>query len=213
MLVFSALTALAWSYTSVAPSTNALCCSHVATCEVVQVGFKNADYAKPGVKISRAEKLDRLYARLSDKDINEQAAQELISVIERIWLESESDTINLLMERALSATRAQDYGISIQILNKVVELAPEYAEGWNQLAVAYYLSENFDHTLPPLLRVLALDRRHFKALEGYGVLMREIGNKRAALSAFRRVLVINPHSSSAREAEAELSREIDGQGI
>ncbi|MDZ4789711.1 MAG: tetratricopeptide repeat protein [Hyphomicrobiales bacterium] len=177
------------------------------------VNIQKATNSEAESPLARAERLDKLYTRLANKDISERAAQELVSVIERVWLDSGSHTVDFLMERALAATRSQNYDISIQILNRVVELAPDYAEGWNQLAVAYYLSENFDQTLPPLLRALSLDRRHFKAIEGYGVLMREMGNKRAALSAFRRVLVINPRSSSAREAEAELSREIDGQGI
>ncbi len=166
-----------------------------------------------GVALARTEELDQLYARLASKETDEQTAEKLISAIEMIWLESGSQTVNFLMERVLAATRSQNYDLSIKILAKVTEIAPDYAEGWNQLAVAYYLSENYDHTLPPLLRALALERRHFKAIEGYGVLMREMNNKRAALSAFRRALTINPHSASAREAEAELSREIDGQGI
>ncbi len=163
--------------------------------------------------LSRAEKLDQLYARLADRTLDEENSEKIIAAIEMAWLESGSETVNFIMDRVLTATRSQNYDLSIKLLTKVTEIAPDYAEGWNQLAVAYYLSENYDHALPPLLRALSLDHRHFKAIEGYGVLMREMNNKRAALSAFRKVLAINPHSATAREAEAELSRDIDGQGI
>ncbi|MDX2264699.1 MAG: tetratricopeptide repeat protein [Hyphomicrobiales bacterium] len=162
---------------------------------------------------SRSRQLDQLHATLLIPDLQPDAVERVVAAIESLWLQSGSPTVDLLMERALQATQQRNYALSIKVLTAVVEIAPEYAEGWNQLAVAYYLSENFDQTLPPLLRALKLERRHFKALEGFGVLMRDLGEKRAALGAFRKALSLNPHSASAREAERELARDVEGQGL
>jgi tetratricopeptide (TPR) repeat protein len=64
-----------------------------------------------------------------------------------------------------------------------------------------------------LRRVLAIDPRHFKAIEGLGIILRETGNKKAALEVTRRALAINPYLKSAKQAAEELEREVEGQGI
>jgi len=43
--------------------------------------------------------------------------------------------------------------------------------------------------------------------------MQELGDKKAALKAFRHALSVNPHLEDARQSERELSREVEGQGI
>jgi tetratricopeptide (TPR) repeat protein len=64
-----------------------------------------------------------------------------------------------------------------------------------------------------LQQVLVLDPKHFKALEGVAIILRETGKNRAALEMLRRVLKIYPRMKSAIQAEAELAREVEGQGI
>ena len=58
-----------------------------------------------------------------------------------------------------------------------------------------------------------LDPHHFKALDGLGQIMREIGQKKAALKAFKQLLDVHPYWSGAKQAVEELEREVDGQGI
>lgn len=173
----------------------------------------SAQAPAPNRPASRETQLLALYTRLALPSNSAETVEALSTAIEKLWLESGSDTVNLLMQRALNATRDRNYALAIKLLTAITGIAPGYAEGWNQLAVAYYLSNNYDHALPPLLRALAIDRRHYKAIEGYAVLMREVGEKRAALSAFRRALTVNPHLKSARDAVEELSREVEGRGI
>ena len=44
-------------------------------------------------------------------------------------------------------------------------------------------------------------------------IMREIGQKKAALRAFKELLDVHPYWSGAKQAVEELQREVDGQGI
>ncbi len=163
-------------------------------------------------EVLRRQTLDTLYDQLLQAKDSETVTF-LTEAIEKVWLDSGSHTVNLLMERALLAVNGQKLDQAIAILAAVTKIAPDYPEGWNQLAVAHFLKEDFDKALPPLIRALDLEPRHFKAMEGLAVLMREIGQKKSALKAFRRALELNPHLGQSRQAIEELSREVEGQPI
>jgi len=64
-----------------------------------------------------------------------------------------------------------------------------------------------------LRRALALDPNHFKALDGLGQILREIGQKKAALKAFKQLLEVHPYWSGGQQLVDELAREVEGQGI
>jgi cytochrome c-type biogenesis protein CcmH/NrfG len=92
-------------------------------------------------------------------------------------------------------------------------LAPDYAEGWNRRAYVYFLQNNFESAVGDLRRALALEPNHFKALEGLARILRDTGQKKAALQAYKQILKINPYQEGAKEAVDELSVEVEGQGI
>lgn len=161
---------------------------------------------------ARAEVLASLYDQLKAAD-SEASSDLIASAIEKVWSRSGSDTANLLMERAGLATKSQNYDLAIGLLTALTEVEPRYAEGWNQLATIYFLREDYDNAMRQLKHVLALEPNHFKAIEGLSIILRETGQKKAALQATRRVLAIYPYLKSAKQAEEELAREVEGQGI
>ena len=94
-----------------------------------------------------------------------------------------------------------------------MELAPDYAEGWNRRAYVYFLKNDYERALGDLRRALALEPNHFKALEGLARILRDIGQKKSALQAYKQLLTINPFLAGAKEAVDELTVEVEGQGI
>jgi hypothetical protein len=44
-------------------------------------------------------------------------------------------------------------------------------------------------------------------------ILRSIGEKKAALDAYKKLLAVNPQAAGAKEAVDELTLEVDGQGI
>lgn len=158
----------------------------------------------------REEMLGKLYEQLRAAP-DEQTAEVFATAIEKVWRRSGSDTTDLLMERANLALQKQDYDLATNILTALTSLAPQYAEGWNQLATVHFLRDNYTEALAELRHALALDPRHFKAIEGLAIILRESGKKQAALKAMRQVLAIYPHLKSAKQAVDELAREVEGQ--
>jgi len=166
----------------------------------------------PKTPAEREKMLSDLYALLATAD-NEDSAKAIAEAIERIWHHSGSATIDLLMERAMRAIAENNLELAKKLLDHVVALAPDFTEGWDRRAYVSFMGNDVDHALGDLRRALALDPNHFKALEGLGQILREIGQTKAALEAFRKLLSVHPYWSGAQQAIDELEREVEGQGI
>jgi tetratricopeptide (TPR) repeat protein len=156
--------------------------------------------------------LAELYVHLAQAPDAAQAAP-IAETIEGLWLQSGSDTVGVLMGRSATAINEQKNDLALQLLDAVVELAPDYAEGWNRRAYVYFLQNNFEGAIGDLRRALALDPNHFKALEGLARILRDSGQKKNALQAYKQILRINPFQEGAKAAVDELSVEVEGQGI
>ena len=117
------------------------------------------------------------------------------------------------MRRGLKAVNEQRNDLALKMFDAVVELAPDYAEGWSRRAYVYYLQSDTEHAVGDLRRALALDPNHYKALDGLARILRDSGQKKSALRAYQQLLRINPFADGAKEAESALSVEVEGQGI
>ena len=168
--------------------------------------------ALPKTPAEREKTLSDLYALLATAD-DEESAKAITDAIERVWLHSGSATIDLLMERSIKAMSEKKVELALKLLDHVVELAPDFTEAWNRRAYVHFTQNDIERALGDLRRTLALDPHHFKALDGLGQIMREIGQKKAALKAFKQLLDVHPYWSGAKQAVEELEREVDGQGI
>jgi tetratricopeptide (TPR) repeat protein len=153
----------------------------------------------PKTPAEREKILSDLYAHLATAG-DDESAKAVADAIERVWLSSGSDTIDLLMERAMKAVGDKNLDLALKLLDHVVALAPDFTEGWNRRAYVHYMRNAVDLALGDLRRTLALDPNHFKALDGLGQILREIGQKKPALKAFKQLLVRGP--GSGRRARA-----------
>jgi tetratricopeptide (TPR) repeat protein len=156
--------------------------------------------------------LDTLYQRLEQAETPERA-RAIAQNIQRVWRSSGSPTVDLLLARAMSLISAEEYALSLAILDTVVISEPEFAEGWSQRAMVHFQKRDFRAALSDLRRVLALEPRHFRAMQGVAVILNEFGEKERALQAYRRVLDIYPLKKEALDAVEELRREVEGQDI
>jgi tetratricopeptide (TPR) repeat protein len=172
---------------------------------------KRAD-APPKDPQDRDSMLVELYAHLAQSRDATQAAP-IAKTIERLWTFTESPTIGVLMNRAGEAVAADRNELALKLLDAVVDLSPDYAEGWSRRAYVYYMLNDYDRAAGDLRRTLALEPNHFKALDGLARILRESGQKKSALMVYRQLLRIYPFMPGAKEAADALSVEVEGQGI
>jgi tetratricopeptide (TPR) repeat protein len=154
-------------------------------------------------------RLDGLFQRLQHTP-NAAEAQVVEQQIWQVWLESDDAAINQLMQQGIFAMNEQDYPTALQTFTRMVDQAPEFAEGWNKRATVYYLMGNWRASVRDIQRTLALEPRHFGALFGLGLIYQELDQPEAALRSFEATLVLNPHSEGTRQMIERLRQQLRG---
>ena len=151
----------------------------------------------------RDARLDALFAVLETAG-DGQAARTAEAEIWRIWAESGRPDIDALMVEGVRAMSSQRIEDAIAIFGRITESAPEFAEGWNKRATAYYLNQDYAASVRDIQRTLELEPRHFGAISGMGLIFLSRGDEVGALAAFEAVLAIYPYASGARQRVQEL---------
>lgn len=155
--------------------------------------------------------LDELFARLQTADAAEAGRIERLIEIE--WSKSGSASMDLLLQRGRAAMDAGDLETAIQHLTALTDHAPDFAEGWNALATAYYQEGEFGPSVEDIARTLTLNPRHFGALAGLGMIFEEIGEPEKALEVYKAALAIHPHMQGVSEAVTRIEAEAAGQDL
>ena len=182
------------------------------TPEEKQAQIRKALTPRPSMALARRHTLDDLYGKLAQaKDADE--SKGLASLIAAVWLRSGSDTADLLMARAQKAIEDKKYPLAIQVLDRVVELQPAWAEGWNKRASARYLAGDLNGAMSDVEQVLKLEPNHFAALSGMAMILQRTGFDKRALQIYRRELAIYPHQPELEKLVEKLTLEVEGQGI
>lgn len=167
---------------------------------------------EPAAVADRAELLTRLYAELK-KAPDAATSAPIAASIEKLWAFNSSDTVSLLMSRAQDALIKGRVDLSLDLLDAVTELAPDYADGFSARAMVLLKKSNFERGLGDLRRALALEPKHFRAILTLANILGAIGQKKAALAAYEQIRAIYPYAPGLKDTMEELSREVEGQKI
>jgi tetratricopeptide (TPR) repeat protein len=166
----------------------------------------------PKVSGDKTKNLDFLFGALKAAP-DEASAKAVEARIWAIWMATPSDTAALLMARAKVAMDGKNTDVALKLLDAVVKLRPDYAEGWNRRATIYYLQNDYNRSMEDIRQVLTLEPRHFGALAGLGMILQETGDDRHALEAFRKALAINPHLERVPDLVKTLTEKVEGRDI
>lgn len=155
-------------------------------------------------------RLDPLFARLQ---VTRSPAE--ADAIERriweIWSESDDLRIGLLMQEGVAAMAQRLYRRALERFDRMIEAAPDFAEGWNKRATVHYLMGDFRASVLDIRRTLDLEPRHFGALSGLGLIYDALEAPAAALRSFEAALAINPHLDGTRRRVEALRRALAGR--
>ncbi len=156
-------------------------------------------------------KLEDLFTRLKAAGAEEAGRIETEIWIE--WSKSGSPALDLLLQRGRDALDLGDTVQAIEHFTAVIDHSPEFAEGWNARASAYYYAGEFGPSMSDIGHVLTLNPRHFGALSGLALILEESGKPEKALEAYRAALEIHPHLEGATEAVERLEAQEKGQEL
>ncbi|PWR04094.1 hypothetical protein DKT77_03355 [Meridianimarinicoccus roseus] len=134
--------------------------------------------------------------------------EEVENEIWKRWSESGSPTADLLLERGREAMAEEDWTTAIAHLTALTDHAPDFAEGYNARATAYFQAGLYGPAMADIARTLDLNPRHFGALMGLALILEETGYTEDALSAYRAVAAIHPHRPNLKDAMGRLERQL-----
>lgn len=164
---------------------------------------------QPAMADQTDARLPTLLDTLAADGTSARARKNLEAEIWKIWQQHESPTISVLMSDALSAMRAGKMEQALKQLDAVVDLAPDFAEGWNQRATLLYLMQDYEASAADIAKTLELEPRHFGALSGLGLIYDRLQKPKAALRAYRKALEIHPGLEQAGKRVEKLLSEVE----
>ncbi|TMA34248.1 MAG: tetratricopeptide repeat protein [Deltaproteobacteria bacterium] len=159
----------------------------------------------------RDARLRELFARLAAA-ASEREAGAVEREIWSAWLATDDENVAPWIARGLAAMEARDLAAALQAFDRVVELAPDYAEGWNKRATLHWLRGSFEESVADIDRTLALEPRHFGALSGLAMIREAQGRPFEALEALEQLLHIHPRLPQLRERIEQLTAQL-GEAI
>ncbi len=149
---------------------------------------------RAAVGLAQAGRMDdvpALLARLRDPDEDVRAIAE--RAIWVIWSRSGNPQTDALFLEGVAQLNAGQLEAGIATFSRVIAIAPEFAEGWNKRATAYFLVGDLERSLKDCDEVIKRNPQHFGALAGYGQLYMQLDDYERAIEYFKRALAVNPN--------------------
>ncbi len=115
-----------------------------------------------------------------------------------IWSRSGNQEIARLFEAGTHALTQGRWDDAIAAFTAIVQRDPDFAEGWNKRATAYFLKGEYEKSLADCDEVIKRNPLHYGALSGYGMIYVELDQPARALEYFERALAVNPNMDGVR---------------
>ena len=144
---------------------------------------------------SRKNQLDRLFNELMTD--NPALTYETEQKIWKIW--STHPTNQNLTEKLTEGSklvRNKKLLKAIKIFTEVINKDPEWAEAWNKRATVLYMMSDYKGSQNDIEKVLKLEKRHFGALAGQGLVNVKLENYEKAIKSYKRAKEIYPTMQS-----------------
>jgi tetratricopeptide (TPR) repeat protein len=127
-----------------------------------------------------------------------------------MWHRSGDPRFDRLLRDGIDAMEREDMAAAEATFTRLIEEAPEFAEGWNKRATVRYLAGDYEGSIADCRETLERNPNHFGALSGQGLCHFMLRQFREAALLFRRALAVHPHLDGARgnlwKAEAEIAK-------
>jgi len=148
-----------------------------------------------------------LVAALRDADAQTRDRAE--QALWRIWARSGDAEVDALYQTGIVQMNAGDLPQAIVTFGRIIELKPEFAEGWNKRATLYFLTGDLRKSLADCDEVMKRNPNHFGALAGYAQIYVRLEYYERALEYSRRALEINPNLDGVRRNAEVIERLLD----
>jgi tetratricopeptide (TPR) repeat protein len=131
----------------------------------------------------------------------------------QIWHRSGNHAVDALLQEGIEAMQRGIYQAAIDLFTRVIDIAPNFAEGYNKRATTFYLMQRYEESMADCEQTIALNPYHFGALSGAGLCSLGQRNFPKALAYFERAVAVNPNMPQIQQYIEEIRRLLRDQSL
>ncbi len=139
-----------------------------------------------------------------------------LEIEQKIWklwsTHPDNKKLTVMLSQGSDAVNNNQLIKAIDIFTNVINQDPTWAEAWNKRATVLYMIGEYQKSQNDINKVLELEKRHFGALAGQGLVNIKLKNYEKAIKSYQKALEIYPSMYSPeimiKEIEALIKQEL-----
>ena len=144
----------------------------------------NADQNSP--------QLDKLFEDLYKvQDLTQQ--NKIVSNIWSEWMKIDNPEYQKIMDMIPYFFQTRNYDEAIEALSYVIEQEPSFSEAYNKRATFYFMMGDFENSMKDIKSTLALEPRHFGALDGMSRILISYQKYEQAFQVYEEMMSLMPN--------------------
>ena len=165
----------------------------------------------------REAKLNELFNQLkNNNDVT--SAFEIEKKIWKIWSIHPSNDrqgyrLTELLAQGSFLMAEKELNKAYEIFSQIILVDPNWPEAWNKRATVLYLLGRYQQSQKDIDEVLKLEKRHFGALSGQGLVQTELKNYEKAINSYKEVQKIYPSMQAPKVMIPRLKKLIKDQEV
>ena len=133
---------------------------------------------------SQQKQIDDLFNQLKITT-NYEDSKRIESKFWKLWSTHPSEnSLTALLEDGSSYVSQNKFETAYDTFTKAIELDSNWAEAWNKRATVLYLMGKYEQSQADIDKVLELEKRHFGALAGQGLVQTALNNYKKAIDSY-----------------------------
>ena len=159
------------------------------------------------------KEIDKLFIQLKSA-LNFENSKEIEDKIWDLWTTHPSqDNLTKLLADGSSAMMKNNLDTALNKFTEAIKLDPSWAEAWNKRATVLYLMGKYDLSQADIDKVLMIEKRHFGALAGQGLVQTALKNYQKAIDSYIEAHKVHPFMKSPLIMIEKLKLQIKKESI
>ncbi len=165
---------------------------------------------------NRQNELNNLFKKLKNSKTVE--AKEIENKIWKIWVTHPSEDrrgyrLTELLAQGSIFINQRKLSDAYLLFSQIIIEDPKWSEAWNKRATVLYLMGKYEESQNDINKVLKLEKRHFGALSGQGLVQTKLKNYDKAIESYKEVQKIYPSMEAPKDLIPHLKKLIKEESI
>ena len=165
---------------------------------------------------TRDNKLNNLFKLLKNSENTESV--EIENKIWKIWITHPSEDrrgyrLTELLAQGSLLINQRKFNKAYGLFSQIILEDPKWAEAWNKRATVLYIMGNYEQSQNDINEVLKLEKRHFGALSGQGLVQIKLKNYKKAIESYEEVEKLHPSMEAPKVMIPRIKKLIKEQSI